>query len=597
MPRTLWQRSGFLLGALSALGLLTAAACGGGQEATPTATATVPSAVATNTPIPTATPTTSGTAPTSTVVVATPTATATRTPTPVPSVQPKKGGQIKQSAGEDPQSYDPHTATSAAHNIHNQKMYSALLWNPKDDQIVTDAAESYSISADGKVWTFKLRPGIKYHTGLTPAHARDGTTMTAKDVKWSLEKLMGLRGDIISARSGWMKEFIDIDRPDNGIEVVDELTLKIHLLQPFSSLANLLAIGFSGIMPEGITSKDMQQRPYGSGPFKLKSFQRGALWQYARNTDYFKPGLPYLVQWDLVLMDGDAIIQAAFLTHQVDVSGGNPTDDNKAVFDKRSAEGEIYIMRYSSDCRPQGVVMNSTKAPFNDKRLREAVNIGIDRDAYTKVVHNGYAAPELLQYTAGPGRTEAEIRKLPGWRTPHTADLEEAKKIVKELYPNGLELKMMSRNTSGYMRQNEFIAGELNKIGLKVTLEAVDTSIIFDRAAKLDYNLWTYWFCQTTNTPEEYFGSYFVTGGSRNWFGYSDTKVDAAYLDMAGTMDAAAKHNKARAMEDTINAFLPMAPVPVHTTTRMAYSYVKDLPLGITQYSREKNELIWRSDI
>ncbi|MBI4312080.1 MAG: ABC transporter substrate-binding protein, partial [Chloroflexi bacterium] len=459
---------------------------------------------------------------------------------------------------EDNQSFDPHTATSAAHNIHNQKLYSTLLWNPKDNQIVTDAAESYSVSADGKVWTFKLRPGVKYHTGYTPAHARDGTTMNSKDVKWSLEKLMGLHGDIISARSGWMKEFVDIDRPDNGIEIVDDLTLKIHLIQPFGSLANLLAIGFSGIMPDGIASKDMQQRPYGSGPFKFKGNQRGALWQYVRNPDYFKPGLPYLDGWDFVLMDGEAIVQAAFLTHKVDVSGGHPTDDNKSVFDKREASGDIYRLVYSSDCRPQALVLNSTKPPFNDLRLRQAINMGIDREGYTEVVHNGYATPEIFQYLGGePGRSEADVRKLPGIRQPHAADFEEAKRIIKELHPNGLELKMMARNTSGYMRQNEFIAGYLNKLGLKITLEPVDTATVFDRAAKLD----------------------------------------AAYLDMAATTDPVQKLAKVHAMEDTIYAFLPMVPLPVHTTSRNAYSYVKDLPLGMTQYSREKNELIWRSDV
>jgi len=592
MSNPLWHKSGLLVGALSALALLAAVACGTASEpsATPTQSA-APTATNTTVP-PTATPT-----PGSGSVVATPTATAIPTPTPVPSVQPKRGGIIKQTATEDPPSFDPHTATSAAHNIHNQKMYSAILWNPKGSEIVVDAAESYSISADGKVWTFKLKPGIKFQGGYTPAHARDGTTMTSKDVKYSLEKIMGLKGAVISARSGWMKEFVDIDRPDNGIEVVDDLTLNIHLIQPFSSLANILAIGFSGIMPEGVTSDMLAKRPYGSGPFRLKSFQRGALWQYERNPEYFKPGLPYLNEWDLVLMDGEAIVQAAFLTHKVDVSGGNPTDDNRATFDKRAASGDIYVLRYSSDCRPQSINMNSTKPPFSDKRLRQAVNLGIDRQAYIEVVHNGYATPEIIQDTGGWGKSVDDIMKLPGYRQPHDADLAEAKKIVSELYPKGLDLKMMVRNTSAYMRMGEFLAGELKKIGLNVTVEALDTNIVFDRAAKLDYTMWSYYFCQTTNTPEELFGSYFITGGSRNWIGFSDPAIDKGYLAMAAISDPVQKKAKAMAMEDTIYSFLPTAPLPVHTTTRTAYSYVKDLPLGITQYSREKNELIWRSDI
>ncbi|MBI2172530.1 MAG: hypothetical protein HYU30_11060 [Chloroflexi bacterium] len=197
MSHGFWRRPSLVLGILVSLGLLTAVACGAAEEPTPTQP---PAPVATNTPTPvtsvaTPTPTT-----TTAAVVATPTATAIPTPTPIPAVQPKKGGILKETASEDPLSFDGHTATSAAHNIHNMKMYSNLLWNPKGDEIVTDAAESYTISADGKVWTFKLRPNVKYQTGYTPAHPRDGTTMTSKDVKWSLEKIMGLHSWASTAR-------------------------------------------------------------------------------------------------------------------------------------------------------------------------------------------------------------------------------------------------------------------------------------------------------------------------------------------------------------------------------------------------------------
>jgi len=592
MAKLLWRKPSLIVGMLGALALLTAVACGGGEPAPTPTSPPAPAATATQPP---ATPTSAPTG--GPTVVAAPSATAAPTPTPVPSVQPKRGGLIRQSAGEDPPTFDGHTATSSAHNVHNSKMYSNLLWNTKGQEIVPDAAESYTISADGKVWTFKLRPNVKYQTGYNPTHPRDGTAMTAKDVKYSLEKLMGLQKDIISARSGWMKEFVNLERPDNGIEVIDNLTLKVHLIQPFAALTHILAIGFTTIIPEGIVTADLQKRPYGSGPFRLKSFQRGALWQYERNPDYFKPGLPYLDGWDLLLMDATAISQAAFLTRKIDVGGGNPTDDNKAIYAKRVASGEIRLVADTSDCRPQSVNMNSTKPPFNDIRLRQAVNLGIDRQAYMQVVHDGYAVPHLLLNTGGVGKTVEEILRLPGYRQPHDADFAEAKKIISELYPKGLDLKMMARNTSGYMRQNEFIAGELRKLGLNVTLEAQDTNIVFDRAAKLDYTLWSYYFCQTTGTPEELFGSYFITGGSRNWIGYSNPAIDKGYLEMAAMSDPAQKKKKALEMEDTIYSFLPGAPLPIQTGTRNFYTYVQDLPIGYSTYSRDKNELVWRSDV
>ncbi|MBI2170585.1 MAG: ABC transporter substrate-binding protein [Chloroflexi bacterium] len=594
MSRNFWRQPSLVLGALVSIALLTAVACGATEEPTPTPP---PAPVATNTPTPpsaVATPTPT----TTTAVVATPTPTRTPTPSPVPSVQPKRGGIVRLSGGEDPASFDAHTATSSAHVVHNALMYSNLVWRPKGDEIVMDAAESYTISADGKVFTFKLRPNVKFQTGYKPAHPRDGTAMTSKDAKWSLEKIMGLHGQTISARSGWMKEFIDIDRPDNGIEVVDDLTFKIHLIQPFPGLVDILAIGFSAIYPEGIVKDDLKLRPYGSGAFRLKDFQRGALWQYERNPDYFKPGLPYLDGINHVNMDGTAIIQAAFLTNKLDLSGGNPTKDNEATYKARADRGEIYILPYVTTCRPQSVNMNHTKPPFNDIKLRQAVNLAIDRQGYIEVVHDGYAQPHFFLDTGGVGRSVQEILKAPGYRQPHDADLAEAKKIISELYPSGLDVKMMARNSSGYMRQNEFIAGELRKVGINVTLDPQDSSVVFPRAEKLDYTIWSYYFCLTTETPEELFGSYFITGGSRNWIGFSNPDMDRGYLDLAATADPIEKRRKALALEDIILKELPVAPLPVQSGTRTAYSYVRDLPLTKgKQYTWPKNELIWRSDI
>ncbi|MBI4312391.1 MAG: hypothetical protein HY681_11510 [Chloroflexi bacterium] len=596
MSTFLWRKPGLLLGILAGAGLLTAVACGA-SEPTPAPTPTTPpQATATNTPAPStsvATPTPTS----STGVVATPTPSATATPTPVPSVQPKRGGIVRRSGTEDPPTFDTHNATSSAHNVHNAKMYSNLLWNPVGREIIPDAAESYSVSADGKVWTFKLRPDVKFQTGYKPAHPRDGTTMTSKDVKWSLEKIMGLNGQTISARSGWMKEFVDIDRPDNGIETVDNLTLKIHLIQPFAGLADILVIGFTAIYPDGITASDLAKRPYGTGPFKLKDFQRGAFWDYERNPEYFKPGLPYLDGYRHINMDGTAIIQTAFLTNKLDISAGNPTLDNEKEFEKRVKSGQIYMLPYGTGCRPQVINMNSTKPPFSEKRLRQAVNLAIDRAAYTEVVHEGFAEPHFYLDTNGWGRTTEEVMQAPGYRQPHAADVEEAKKIVKELHPNGLDLTMMVRNSSNYQTQGEYLAGELKKIGINVTLQVLDSTVIFDRAAKLDYTLWSYYFCQTTGSPEELVGSYFVTGGSRNWIGFSDPKVDAGYLDMAATGDPIQRRQKALALEDRILDFLPSAPLPVHTSNRLVYSYVKDVPLTITFYTWEKDERIWRSDV
>ena len=507
---------------------------------------------------------------------------------------PRRGGVLTFDGTSDPPSFDAHTATSSAHNVHNALLNANLVWNPDGTAIRPDAAVSWEISADGKIWGFRLSPNVKFQTGYSPAHPRDGTAMTSADVKWSLEKMMGLTDGVTSARSGWMKEFVDIGRPDNGVEVVDDLTFRIHLKQPFNALLDILALGFSALYPNGVTTADLQVRPYGAGPFRLQSYTKGAAWDYARNPDYFKPGLPYLDGVRHVNITDLATRQAAFLTGKLDLTEGNPSAENLPKYQELAAAGKIAMRPYSSQCRPQSVNMNSTKPPFNDMRLRQAVNLAIDRAAYIQVMWGGYATPSLYLDTGGWGKTAEEILLLPGYRAPHAADVERAKQLLVEAgYPKGLDVKMMARNTSGYMLQAEFIAAQLKVIGINVTIEVFDTAVVFDRAAKLDYTLWSYWFCQTTTTPEELFGGYFITGGSRNWIGYSDPKVDASYLDLAATYDPILKKSKALALEQTILDFMPVAPLPVQDTSRNYWGRVKDMLLGMTQYYDRKFELVW----
>ena len=112
-------------------------------------------------------------------------------------------------------------------------------------------------------------------------------------------------------------------------------------------------------------------------------------------------------------------------------------------------------------------------------------------------------------------------------------------------------------------------------------------------SSPLDYELFGYWFCQTPGTPTELFGSYLTTGGSRNWSSYTNFAVDTAYLDMAGTMDPALRRQKALDLEDLILADMPIAPLPVQDSFRSSWSYVQDVPMGITRYMDEKLERVW----
>ena len=100
------------------------------------------------------------------------------------------------------------------------------------------------------------------------------------------------------------------------------------------------------------------------------------------------------------------------------------------------------------------------------------------------------------------------------------------------------------------------------------------------------------------HTPEEIFGSYFVTGGSRNWFGYGEPEVDAKFFEMAAAQTYTDRRRLALEAEDLIMEDLPFAPMAVQNGARVHWSYVRDisLPIGL-QYMWTKRERIWRDDV
>ena len=452
-------RPSLLIGTLVVGSLLASVACGAADDPTAEPTATATATVA---------PT-----------VATPTATAAAPPAPTPSDQPRYGGILKFEGSSDPSSFDVHNATSAAHSIHNGKMYSTLIDNVDGKSLAPGVAESWEISADGSVWTFIIRNDIRFQSYTSGPFAeipgpRDGTILTAADAEYSLEKIMGLVDGVVSARCGWMKEFIDIERDDLGVEAVDDRTLKVYMKQPSSALANILILDHCGVMPEGTTRDMLAERAYGSGGYKLKEFQRGALWEYERNDDFFRPGLPYLDEVHHVNLRGSTVEQAAFLSGQLDMQSGLPTADNSPIYDQMAADGEIVMIPTPGTCVIQGVYMNSQVAPFDNPQLRKAVHLGIDRKGYIEAVYDGNAVPVTYTYpNTWFGYTEEEIWQLPGFRQPKDQDLAEAKRIMAEEYPSGLTVTMQARDTGNYPKMAEFITGELQKIGIEATIDII----------------------------------------------------------------------------------------------------------------------------
>ena len=244
-------------------------------------------------------------------------------------------------------------------------------YKPGTTELVPDLAESYEITNDGKTFTFKLRAGAKFH---------NGREVTADDVKYSIERVLDPATQ--SPGAGFFGSIATIT-------VVDPLTIKFDLSRPDATFLHVMAINFAHVVPKEAVDEfgaDFGHHPVGSGAFKLKEWTLGQRLVIERNADYWKEGVP---NFDSVTFEFGQEPTVALLRLQkgeVDVLGdGIPPAQFLEVKDDPQYEGQIVE---GGQLHTGYVTMNVKTKPFDDVRVRQAVNMAINKDRIVRIINN-----------------------------------------------------------------------------------------------------------------------------------------------------------------------------------------------------------------
>ena len=341
---------------------------------------------------------------------------------------PRRGGVFRVPVPEAP-TLDPHQSAGFVPHLYASMVYSHLVrfpagpeaQGPGDQRILPDLAEKWEFTTPTTV-VFKLRRGVRFHR-KPPV---DGREVTAEDVKFSLERFR--------AKSPLRDRLEAVQ----AIDVVDRHTIRIVLREPFAPLLNHLATpAHCVILPKEIEEKlkDLNQPEavIGTGPFVLKSYQRGVRAVYERNPDYFMPGLPYL---DTVHLEGVpeqntrlSMLRAGKL--ELAHWWGWLTPDEGNVLKKTNPE--LTVTKHVIVDMPH-IWMRTDQPPFNDVRVRRAVSLAIDRHAWREALLSGEGCLD-----AGPVPCAMTEWKLPADKLPPAArkyldgyDPVEAKRLLAE---------------------------------------------------------------------------------------------------------------------------------------------------------------------
>jgi peptide/nickel transport system substrate-binding protein len=322
------------------------------------------------------------------------------------------------------QSVDPIKNVSVADVMRITAIYEKLVEIDNDYQPHPVLAESWESNEDGTVWTFRLRKGVTFH---------DGRPFGAKDVVWSLRRVVD---PTIDSGGAAILNMIDPDK----VTAVDDHTVQIELAEPVAILPTLLTTKYAAIIPDQTNREDLQKKPVGTGPFMVESFTPGPRFVAQRNPNYWREGKPAAACIELSGIAETVSRTAALTSGQADVL----IYLEPAAAATLGATPGVDLVEVSG-----GTVVNfamwSDTPPFDDVRVRTAMKLVVDREAFVKTALLGIGVPgndaPVTPLASDAYRSDVIPR-----------DIEKAKQLLADAgYPDGLSVDLYTSESSPVM--------------------------------------------------------------------------------------------------------------------------------------------------
>jgi peptide/nickel transport system substrate-binding protein len=458
--------------------------------------------------------------------------------------KPRHGGELIFVVPSEPPTYDGH-AEGTFGVIHPlAPHYNTLLridpFDKTGTKPVPDLAESWTISRDGRVYTLKLRAGVKFH---------DGSVMTSRDVKASYDRIVNPPAGVTSYRKGNYGSVEAVEAPDPS-------TIRFHLKWPESSFLVTLASPYSWIMKADILAKDQQwyaRNVMGTGPFKFVEHVKGSHWVGKKNPDYWDKGKPYLDGYRAIFITSNAAQVAAVRGERAHAQfrGFSPAERDTLV---NALGPKVTVQESPWDCVLL-VAMNQNRKPWDDRRVRKALTLALDRWQASQSLSKITIVKDVagIQVPGTPWATPpAELEKLAGYGRDVNANRAEARRLLKEAgIPDGFSFTFKNRGIPHpYEPTGIWLVDQWRQIGLNVRQETIEASAYHPMLKRGDFDVAMDFQCSFVVEPDIDIEKFQSAGISdRNWGGYKDPVLDDLFIKQARATDTEERKRYLRAFE------------------------------------------------
>lgn len=388
-----------------------------------------------------------------------------------------------------------------------------------EETIRPELATEWSWDPTKTVLNFTLRQGVSWH---------DGKPFTAADVKCTWDYLLGRASPAlrVNLRGGWYHNLKDV--------VVDgDYKVQFILNRPQPAMLSLLASGYSVIYPCHVPAREMRTKPIGTGPFKLVEFKANESIKLARNTQYWKPGRPYLDGIEYTIITNRSTALLAFVSGKVDMTFPNEVTIPLLKGVKEQAPQAVCVLA-PNNCAVN-VIINRERPPFDNPDIRRAVALSLDRKTFIDILTEGQGQiggsmqppPEGVW-----GMPASMLTDLPGYGPDVEANRAEGRKIMEKLGygpTNRLKVKVSHRNVPTHRDPGIILADNLKHIYMDTELDPTDTASWFPKIARRDYAIGPNITCGAVDDPDQNFYENYSCTSARNFTQYCNKELEPLF--------------------------------------------------------------------
>ena len=490
-------------------------------------------------------------------------------------------------AAQNPEGFDPAPHISGAtFDASSQAIYNRLVeYAPGTTRPVPALAQGWDVSPDGLEYTFHLRPGVKFQTTYFFTPSRD---FNADDVVFSLQRQMDRKNPYYDYAGGLWPYFDGMAMPAliDSITKVDDMTVRIKLTRPDPAILGDLAMDFASIVSKEYADTLLKEKkpgnldklPVGTGPFQFVGYQPDVRINYRANPDYWR-GKPAIDRLSF-LINPDPLARGRMMTAGKCQVMADPTPSIVARLKK---DPDIDV-KQTQATDVAYLAYNTKQKPFDDPKVRKALNMAIDRGALVDAIYGGDAS---VADSPLPVSMWSHLAVIPDSK----ADPEAAKAALEAAGVKDLKMKIwvppVSRTYDpAPKRMAEMIKADLAKAGVTVDIVSNDLGAFIKQTAAPDHDgAVLYGWVSDNGDPDNFLGALLScdTVGISNRAEWCNKDFDKAVLDARKASDPGERVKLYQSAQQTFADDAPWLTI-AHTkvsvpVAKSVKNYVVD-PLG-----------------